>query len=269
MTRTLLCGACALFSTSPAVAQEMLNMPSATAPSPGVIIPRAQLRAYAFERDQWLVEQAFRVDVGVVRDVSVSADLSLFQGFLDGPRPSDGEFGLGDLECAIELRVLREDLNAIDTVRAAVFAGTEIPTGTEGFGGDSADPFAGAVITAILGRHGVDAAARFTFVTGGGVAHPIFASDTADDFANLDVGYAYRLYPEEYGEEREGAWYATLEINSILTTGGEHEVLLSPGVLLEAPEYALELGLHVPISDDRAHMPALRLGVLLGVRLIF
>jgi LL-diaminopimelate aminotransferase len=82
----------------------MLNMPSATAPSPGVVIPRGQARAFAFEGGQWLLEQALRVDVGVARDVSMSADLSLFQGFLDSPRASDGEFGLGDLECAIEFR---------------------------------------------------------------------------------------------------------------------------------------------------------------------
>ena len=155
------------------------------------------------------------------------------------------------------------------TVRASVFAGAELPTGTNGFGGDSVDPFAGAVVTAIFGRHGLDASARYTFVTGDGLFLPIFASDTPDDFANLDLGYAFRMFPEEYGEERVGAWYATLELNTTLTVGGEHEVLLSPGLLLEAPSYALEFGLQVPLSKERVNAPELRLGLLLGLRLIF
>ena len=269
MTRISCTVAAVLCASSGAFAQEMLNMPSATAPSPGVVIPRGQARAFAFEGGQWLLEQALRVDVGVARDVSMSADLSLFQGFLNSPRASNGEFGLGDLECAIEFRVLRADLNALDTVRAAVFVGAELPTGTGDFSGESVDPFAGAVLTAIFGRHGFDAAARYTFVTGGGHDHPIFASDTADDFANLDVGYAFRLYPSEYGEYRVGAWYATLELNSIVTTGGEYEVLLSPGLLLEAPSYAVEFGLQFPLAQDHVHMPALRMGFVLGLRLIF
>lgn len=259
--------ACAAAST--ASAQEMLNMPAATLPSPGVLIPRGQARAYRFEDSQWLLEQAVRLEYGIARDLSIAADLPLHQGFFDAPRPSDGDFGLGDLDLSLELRILREDLNAIDTVRASIFAGAELPTGTGGFGGGSVDPFAGAVVTAIIGRHGFDASARYTFVTGGGHDHPIFASDTADDFVNLDLGYAYRLYPAEFGEEREGAWYATLELNSTFTTGGEHAVLLSPGLLLEAPSYAVELGLQVPVTQDLVHAPELRIGFVLGLRLIF
>lgn len=262
-------GCAALLFASPAFGQEMLNMPAATAPSPGVVIPRAQARAYLFEDGQWLLEQTVRVEYGIARDLSVTADLPIYQGFLDPPRRSGRDFGLGDLELNLELRVLREDLNAIDTVRASVFAGSELPTGTGGFGGDSVDPFAGVVVTAIFGRHGLDASVRYTFVTGHGMHHPVFLSDAADDFANVDLGYAYRLYPEEYGEERAGAWYATLELNTTWTTGGDHEVLLSPGLLLEAPSYALEFGLQVPLSEERTHAPDLRLGLLLGLRLIF
>jgi len=256
-------------ASAPASAQEMLNMPAATQPSPGVLIPRIQARAHRFEGGQWLVEQDLRLEYGLARDLSIAAELPVYQGFLDEPRPSHGDFGLGDLDLQVEFRFLRADLGAIDTVRASVFAGAELPTGTGGFGGGSVDPFAGAVVTAILGRHGFDASARCTFVTGSGHDHPIFASDTADDFVDLDLGYAYRLYPEAYGEEREGAWYATLELNSTFTTGGEHAVLLSPGLLLEAPRHAVELGLQIPLSQDLVHAPELRIGFVLGLRLIF
>jgi len=250
-------------------AQEMLNMPSATAPSPGVLIPRVQARAYFYEDGQSLLEQDIRVEYGLARDVSISVDLPLYQGFFDPPRPSDGEFGLGDLEAIVELRILREDLDAISTLRAAVYAGAELPTGTGGFGGDSVDPCIGGVVSGIFGRHGVDLAGRWTFVTGDGPFLPIFAGDEGDDFANVDLGYAYRLYPAEYGEERVGAWYATVELNTIWTTGSEHEVLLSPGLLLEAPTYAVELGVQLPIDSDSLDRPELRLGLVVGLRFIF
>jgi hypothetical protein len=258
-----------LMLTAPAAAQEMLGMPAATLASPGVLIPRVQARAYLFEDSQWLLEQAVRLEYGLARDLSVTAEMPMFQGFFDPPGQSDGSFGLGDLELALKLRVLREDLDEVSTVRAALFGGAEVPTGTGGFGGGSTDPFGGAVVTAILGRHGFDAAVRYTFVTGDGLFVPIFASDTPDDFANIDLGYAFRLFPEEYGEERVGAWYATLELNTILTTGGDHEILLSPGLLLEAPTYAVELGMQVPVSERRTNAPEFRLGLVLGLRLIF
>lgn len=260
---------CAAAPASPGLAQEMLSMPAATSPSPGVLIPRVQARAYAFEGDQWLLEQDLRLELGLVRDLSISAELPIFQGFLDAPAPSDGDFGLGDLDLLVEWRFLREDLGAVDTVRAAVFAGAELPTGTGGFGGGSVDPCVGAVVTSILGRHGLDAAIRWTFVTGDGLFVPIFASDEPDDFANADLGYAFRFAPEEYGEERVAAWYATLELNSVFTAGGAHEVLLSPGLLLEAPTYAIELGVQLPVSSDGDGRPELRLGVLAGLRLLF
>ena len=46
-------------------------------------------------------------------------------------------------------------------------------------------------------------------------------------------------------------------------------MLLSPGLLLEAPTYALEFGLQVPVSQELDHAPELRLGLLIGIRLIY
>ncbi|MFM2164180.1 MAG: hypothetical protein RL325_617 [Planctomycetota bacterium] len=259
----------ALVACAPALAQEMAGMPSATAPSPGVVIPRVQLHGFWFEDDQFLLEESLRVEVGLARDLSVSAELPLYQGFLNAPRPEDGEFGFGDMDLLVELRILREDLNAIDTLRASVFAGAELPTGSDAFSQGSVDPCVGAVFSSIQGRHGLDVAGRYTLVTGDGMAHPIFISDTGDDFVNADLGYAYRVHPEAYGEERVAAWYLTVELNSVWTTGGEHEVLLSPGLLIEAPTYAVELGFGVPVSQDAVHAPELDFMLLAGLRLLF
>jgi hypothetical protein len=258
-----------LIAAATSHAQEMPGMPAATAPSPGVLIPRIQTRAYFLEDDQFLLEENIRLEYGLVRDLSLSAEIPLYQGFLDDPRPSDGEFGLGDADLLVELRILRDDLNAVDTVRASIFAGAELPTATDGFATGSLDPCVGAVFTTISGRHGIDLAARYTLVTGDGLAAPIFLTDAGDDFLNLDAGYAFRIHPAAYTEEREPAWYLTAEINSVWTMGGEHEVLLSPGLLIEAPTYALEFGCSLPLSEDLDTAPRLDFALLAGMRLLF
>jgi len=273
-TAAALLALCAAASAAgSAVAQEMPGMPSATAPSPGVLIPRVQARAWFLEGDQTLLEQSVRLEYGLVRDLSVSAEIPLYQGFFDPPRPSDGAFGLGDTDLLVELRLLREDLNALDTIRASVFAGAELPTATGGFADATLDPCIGAVFTSISGRHGVDLSARFTFVTGDGLDAPLFLTDLGEDFVNLDAGYGFRIHPERYGEERSAAWYLTAEINSVWTTAGQHEVVLAPGLLIEAPTYAIELGVALPLAEDlegdRGAAPGLDFALLAGVRLLF
>lgn len=280
-TAAALLALCAAASAAASAhAQEMPGMPSATAPSPGVLVPRLQARAWFFEADQTLLEQSVRLEYGLVRDLSVSAEVPLYQGFFDegffdagGPRPSDGEFGLGDTDLLVELRLLREDLNALDTIRASVFAGAELPTGTDGFSDASLDPCVGAVFTSITGRHGLDVSARYTFVTGDGLDAPLFVTDLGDDFANLDAGYGFRIHPESYGEDRTAAWYLTAEINAVWTTGGQYEVLLAPGLLIEAPTYAVELGVSIPLAEDlagpRGTAPSLDFALLAGLRLLF
>ena len=244
-------------------------MPSATAPSPGVLIPRIQGRVWLFEDGQSVIEESVRLELGLVRDLSISAELPVFQGFLDAPRPEGGDLGLGDMDLLVELRILREDLNAIDTVRASIFAGAELPTASGGFAEPSLNPCVGAVFSSITGRHGIDFSGRCTANTGSGMAAPLFLTDLGDDFANLDAGYAYRIHPEAYGEERAAAWYLTAEINSVWTTSGAHEVMLSPGLLIEAPTYAVELGVGIPLSMDVDPAPAVEFAFLAGVRLLF
>jgi len=266
--RAALFATAALALPTHAAAQETPNMPAATSPSPGVWIPRMQARAYLLENDQTLLEQDLRIEHGLARDLSMWAELPLYEGFLDAPRPSDGEFGLGALEAGIELRVLQHDLDAIDTVRGAVFAGAALPTATDGFGRQSLDPFVGAAITAIFGRHGVNAAARYTFVTGD-TDLPLFIGDDGEDVIGADLGYAFRLAPAAYGEERVAAWYLTLELNGAFTAEGDREVLFAPGLLVEAPTYAVELGVQLPIAQEGSDRPEIDLGIFAGLRLLY
>jgi len=267
VTRTIALAPLLLAAT--AGAQEMPGMPSATAPSPGVLIPRIQGRVWLFEDGQTLVEESVRLEYGLARDLSISAELPIYQGFFDAPRPSDGDIGFGDMDLLLELRILREDLNAIDTVRASLFAGAELPTASGGFAEPTLNPCFGGVFSSITGRHGFDVSGRFTFNTGEGMTAPLFLTDLGDDFANLDAGYAYRIHPEAYGEERVAAWYLTFELNSVWTTGDNHEILVSPGLLIEAPTYAIELGVGIPLSMEVDPAPQVEFAFLAGVRLLF
>ena len=61
----------------------------------------------------------------------------------------------------------------------------------------------------------------------------------------------------------------TAEINAVWTTGGQYEVLLAPGLLIEAPTYAVELGVQLPVESAGGGRPELRLGLLAGLRLLF
>ena len=233
-------------------------------------MPRAQAREYLYEDRQWLLEQVLRAEYGLVRDVSVSAVLPFFEGFMDEPTRSGGRFGLGDLELDVQYRFVREDLGPVDTFRVAGFGGMQLPSATNGFGSSSVCPFVGIDSTLILGRNGLDASARWTFVTNdGGLFVPSLGTSVPDDFANVDVGYAFRLYPEEYGEERVGAWYATLEMNDVFTTGGMYQLALSPGLLLEAPSFALELGVQVPFAQGGMDGTRMRIAFTAGVRFQF
>ena len=117
----------ALLAATPALAQEMLNMPAATAPSPGVAIPRVQARAFLFEDSQWLLEQTLRLEYGIARDLSIAADLPLQQGFFDAPRPTDGDFALGTASEAELLRLLMSRVDRVvskEELRTQVFADT-------------------------------------------------------------------------------------------------------------------------------------------------
>ena len=211
----------------------------------------------------------------LLREIGLEAgDIQRLAGGAGGAATSppssfdDHAIGLGDLDLGLKLRVWKADLGPVDTIRLAVLGGVEIPTGTEGFGSSSVDPYLGAALTSIFGRHGFGAAVRWTFTTGSAF-DPLFAGDTTADLLRLDASYVFRVSPEEYGELHEAAWYAVAEANSYYETNGDWQVLFSPALLIEAPRWALEAGVQIPVYQDVSGRPELRLGFVLGLRLLF
>jgi len=280
-----------------AIAQEVINSPSATLPSPGALVTRFQFRAYDFRREAeppgragWQLEYLFMAAYGLTPELAIEAKLPLFQREMSaddtiGAASSGGAtggnsgssattsfdahaIGLGDLDLGLKLRVWKADLGPVDTMRLAILAGLEIPTGTNGFGSSSVDPYVGTAFTGIFGRHGFGAAAKWTFTTGSAF-DPLFAGETTADLLELDLSYVFRVHPEEYGELHEAAWYAVGEVNSFYETNGDWQILLSPGLLIEAPRWAFELGVQVPVYQRVSGRPELNIAFVAGIRLLF
>lgn len=93
--------------------------------------------------------------------------------------------------------------------------------------------------------------------------------DTTDDVLNLDASYLFRLAPATYGEEFAASLYAVLELNTVYETNGDAEAFLSPGLLYEAPRFAIEAAVQLPVAQDLAHRPEREYVVTLGLRLLF
>jgi hypothetical protein len=210
---------------------------------------------------------------GITPDLSVDGTLAFYQSDFDDPRPGQSAFdpnavGLGDLDLTFKYRFFKEDLGPVDTLRAAFFAGTELPTATEGFGSASADPQAGAVVTAILGRHGINQSVAWRFTTAG-VDQPLFAGDTTADVFAFNTAYLFRLAPEEFGSEHTGAWYLTAEANGTAETNGDVEVLFSPGILYEGVRWAFEATVSVPIVQEVTDRAEVSFSAMVGFRVLF
>jgi len=275
--------------TAPAAAQEAINSPSATLPSPGALVTRFQFRAYDFRQEPeppgragWELEYLFMAAYGLTPELAVEARLPFFQremsvdetigagtdAVTSGSSFDAHAIGLGDLDLMLKLRIWKADLGPVDTMRLAVLAGLEIPTGTDGFGSSSIDPYIGSAFTGIFGRHGFGAAARWTFTTGSAF-DPLFAGETTADILRLDASYLFRVHPDEYGEVHQAAWYAVGEVNTTYETNGDWQVLLSPGLLIEAPRWAFELGVQIPAYQRVTGRPELKIGIVAGVRILF
>ncbi len=267
--------AAALLAAPAAFAQESPNIRSATLPSPGNLVLRLSGNAYLFNGGGALYEERLRLATGILPELGVEAQLPFYQTDLDATEAAETgtdphAAGLGDLEIDFKLRILRLDTGPVDTFRLALLGGLELPTSTAGFGSSGVVPNAGIAANWISGRHGISANLLWRFTTGrSGEFVPLFAGDTDADVLEANVGYLFRVHPEEYGEEHVGAWYATAELLTTYETNGDVEMLLTPGVLYEGPRWAFEATLGFPVWRQVEDRPEANLVVGVGLRFLF
>ncbi len=258
-----------------AQAQEAINTPAATQPGAGNFVNTWKLRFTHYNgtpagddgsADEVRLEGLLAY--GFTGDFSMSIRAPLTARSVSGAPSIDGETGLGDMTLEFKYRFWQDDFGAVDTARASIFAGAELPTGNTSLGSDSVDPHVGAVITYINGRHGLNQALSWKFNTDS--AEEVWrAGDAKADLLRFDTAYLYRLSPAEYGADFVASTYAVVELNGTYETNGDTEIFISPGLLYEAPRFALELSVSIPAFQDVDHRPEPEYSVAIGVRFLF
>ncbi len=169
-------------------------------------------------------------------------------------REGGGEADSGFVRAGLLLkqRLLRKDLGPLDTWRASVMAGADLPGEDRMRDSSHVSPRLGVATTAILGRHGLNGQVDWTGRIG------------EDDRFRLNGSYLYRLAPATYAVDTRGAWYAVAEWLNEVTTGGESRSDAVMGLLYEARNWAAEVGLRLPLAQDG--LPELRQEVVIGLR---
>lgn len=258
-------------------AQEALNTPAPTQPAVGGVVTKHQLRIYNYGSDptglgRSGIEMEFRNEVilGLSPKLSLSMGVPLIQRSMS-LRQTDEDFdatGFGDLQLSLKHRFWQHDPGPVDTRRLAVYAGINTPTGHTDLSPQSWDPFVGAVFMAISGRHGFNQSASWTFTTGA-MDNPVRAGESLSDVLEFDSAYLYRIEPREYTEDFVASLYGVLELNGTWETNGDFQLLFSPGLLYEAPNFALEAGVQVPLVSEIDERMELNIAIVLGLRILF
>lgn len=263
-----------------ALAQQSFYNPSAAQPSTGVLLFRQTLEYIDYgddpsglDRDITQFKLNTQLAYGLTRDLTLMAMIPANYRELESPAMGGAldsdDFHLGDSHIMLKYRFWQRDTGPIDTMRAGLMFGLDIPTGEEPFDNNGWDPMIGAVFTSIQGRHGFNAAARYKFNTHerGGPATTV--DDSLADSLLLDSGYLFRLSPEEYDEDTHGAWYAMAEFNSAYETNGDWQVRFAPGIMYEARNWVIEASVQLPVYEDLDHRPELDIAIGLGFRIFF
>lgn len=175
------------------------------------------------------------------------------------------DLAVDDFTLTAKYRFLRMDTGPLDTLRAAVIFGVELPSGSVE-SSDSVDPVLGLAVTTIRGRHGLNVAASYKASTGG-TAYPLLAGEGRPDLLRVGGSYLYRLHPAAFSTEQRAGLYAVIESINLYETSGDVEMLLAPGLMYEAPGFAVEVSVGLPVYQRLERRP--RTDVMLGVGVRF
>ncbi len=258
MARLVLLTSLLIAVAAPAASAQQTNLtPAATTPGDGRIYPETKLRWFARDGADDVFELDQKLSYGFGGKAAATLQL-----------PYDFDEGIGDARIEFKYRFLQLDIGSVDTLRVAAFGGLELPTGTDSISTDSVDPYLGAVVTSIRGRFGWNAAATL-YSTGDDAPIARGPLDLEGELVKLDGSVAWRIDPVEYGADFVAATYVVLDANAYLGGSDNTEVWLAPGLLYEAPDFALELSVMLPASQDVAGRPERDYGVMVGLRLLF
>jgi hypothetical protein len=247
-------------------AQEPTHGPSATQPSRGHFFLKSRVQWDTWDEpgaDGSAISLIGSAIAGVTPTVSLGAEWAWQQR----ERSLGGGEGLRDPRLWAAWRFFQRDHDVLDTTRASLIAGAELPAGSEAIGRDEVAPFAGFALTDVRGRRGLGFNALWQFHDEA-KHRPLMAGDLAADHLRLSGSWLWRIAPAEFGARHEAAHYLQLEALCDYETDGGSELRLAPGWLLEAPRWACELSLELPVADDLDARPARSISIIFGLRFL-
>jgi hypothetical protein len=259
-------------------AQTPINAPGAMQPSTGTGVWHVMPMYREFGpdptsdidrgRETILLSQ---VAYGLAKDVSIQFDAPLvYRDLVVGPGSEidDSDFGLADSTLLLKYRLFQNDPAPTETTRFSIIGGIQIPGNVEfemDSSNDAWDPIFGGVFSTVRGRHGFNADLLYEIYTGNDDELP----DKQSDSIRYDASYLYRLSPEQYTSETTDALYGVLELNGFYGTNGDHEIYLSPGLMLESRTFTLDLTVMLPVHQEVDYRAESDFLIGVGVRLSF
>jgi len=261
-----------------AAAQEAMFTQAATMPSPhtGVFRSQVHFSRYGTPPDSGTehtekIEFGQNLQYGIARDWSLTLDFRPeweTEHLKDGG--SDSDHGVNDIDASLKWRFSKSDTGGVDTVRAALIGGAHIASGDDkDFSTQSVNPYLGAVVTIVRGRHGFNQDVFYHLnTTGSGYDNTEGGMGPADAF-RANSAYVFRLFPDRYTSESTGAWYATVELNYLYETNGDQDLRWAPGIMYEGQAFAFEVMVQLPLWDDLSERPELDFAVGMGFRFAF
>jgi hypothetical protein len=260
-----------------ALAQEAMYTQAATMPATGNTLLRQQFHVYESGYNPQTGDRGtrtFQSETGIQVGLDVGWSLTIKalaeQSKTDLPLPgggSDTETDFSSVDVMAKYRFYMNNPGGVDTERAALMFGLRADMEDSVNG----DPHIGVVYTRVSGRHGFNVELHYTMTTGGVEDrrdNVLGGEGTADAF-NYNFAYVFRVFPDAYTAESNGAWYVTAELNGLYETNGDNEIRFSPGLMFEGRRWGFELMAQLPVQNSLDHRPELDWAVGVGVRLLF
>ncbi|MEM9752368.1 MAG: hypothetical protein AAF916_03190 [Planctomycetota bacterium] len=272
----------AFLFTSTASAQQSTDMPAAVQPGANTLIARTLVNVARYDDDRSAAAGGLgqytelttenTLAYGLSRDWAVMLHLPVKQRWTDASADAAGVqdgLGLDDPVVMLQHRFWQDDQVGINTQRAVLQVGAELPLGADRFSSDSLDPIVGLAYTRIRGRHGFNAAAQWKFTTGDGDGPATSFGDGIHDAVFLTGSYLYRVAPPRYTLDTTGSHFLQLQLLNFYETNGDQSLHVAPGWLYEGHAWAFEATVHLPIAQDLDDRPESEWGLSLGVRYLF
>ena len=260
----LLC--CLLLLNFSVIAQELTTGVSGTGLGKGVFSFRTlnSFKNYQINSDKYThYHQINTFALGINSRLTLMGHLPFHT--TSGSKDYDARIRLGDPLVMAKLRILQLDSDTINTTRLSLLIAAELPSTDAEISSNSLDPVVGFGLTTIQGRHGINLACKAKINTG----NTPYYEFSKDDYLETVLGYSWRLTPSTWDDYTHVSTYFFTEFIHNSDYSSEQSLTVSPGYLIEARDFAIEIALHLPLMDQGSTHNRLDFGMTIGIRYLF